>query len=434
VGHLSLVSLAGGTAVFDGLFVVLVMAALAPLIVGFLPWIPLPDPVLEIILGIVVGPSVLGWARPDGLLAAVSSIGLAFLLFLAGLELDLARLRGELLLAAALGMTGSVVVCLPVIAGLRAGALAQDPLLVGVILLATSLGLILPLVSDAGLLDSKAGQLVIAGSSLGEVSAVVALSLFFSVRTSPLGGKLIVLTLLLALAAALALTLGRAERQPPVTTVLDRLTDTTAQIRVRLSVLLLVGLAAAADRLGFEAILGAFLAGAVLRLIDKPADGGRPQLQVKLSGIGYGFLVPVFFVYSGVTFDIQSLLRHPVTLARVPVFLLALLVVRCLPSALVYRRQIGARAAAGAGLLQSVSLPLIVVGTQIGLRLHLMVPANAAALVAAGLLSVIVFPIPGLRLLRGTDGPTGQAAKQAPPDQRTRLCSQLTQAVNLRRR
>jgi Kef-type K+ transport system membrane component KefB len=162
------------------------------------------------------------------------------------------------------------------------------------------------------------------------------------------------LALLLALAAALTLTLGRAERQIPITTVLDRLSNTTAQIRVRLSVLLLVSLAAAADRLGFEVILGAFLAGAVLRLVDKPADGGHPQLHVKLSGIGYGFLVRVFFVYSGATFDIQSLLRHPATLARVPVFLLALLVVRCLPSALVYRRQVGARAAAGAGLLQAV--------------------------------------------------------------------------------
>jgi Kef-type K+ transport system membrane component KefB len=154
-----------------------------------------------------------------------------------------------------------------------------------------------------------------------------------------------------------------------------------------------------ADRLGFEAILGAFLAGAVLRLADEPAADKHPQFHVKLSGLGYGFLISVFFVNSGVTFDLRALTSHPATLAWVPVFLAALLLVRGLPAALVYARLAGRRAAAGAGLLQSTSLPLIVAGTQVGLRLDQIRPARAAALVAAGLLSVVLFPEPGLRLL-----------------------------------
>lgn len=380
---------------FGGLFVVLVVAALVPLALGFFPQIPLPGPVLEIVLGIVIGPSVLGWVHPGPVLTAVATLGLAFLLFLAGLEIDLRALRGRRLLGAGLGMAGSVLLAVPVVAVLGAASLVQNPVLVGVILLATSLGLVLPLLADAGQLDTAAGQLVVAGSSLGELTAVVLLSLLFSVKAAPIGGKLILFALLLILAALATIGLARAERRMLVMGVLDRLSDTTAQLRVRLAVLLLVGLAAAADRLGFEAILGAFLAGAVLRLADEPAADKHPQFHVKLSGLGYGFLIPVFFVNSGVTFDLRALTSHPATLARVPVFLAALLLVRGLPAALVYARLAGRRAAAGAGLLQSTSLPLIVAGTQVGLRLDQIRPANAAALVARG--PAVGRPVPRAR-------------------------------------
>src|SRR5437764_13674286 len=177
-----------------------------------------------------------------------------------------------------------------------------------------------------------------------------------------------------------------------------RLQDTSAEIRVRIAVLLLVGFVAVAQRLGLETILGAFIAGALLGLVDKDTST-HPHFRLKLEAIGYGFVVPVFFVASGLRFDLGSLLASPSAFARVPLFLLALLVVRGTP-ALLYRRSVGTRGAVAAGLLQATSLPFIVTATEIGLLLHLIRPVNGAALVSAGLLSVVIFPPIALGLLR----------------------------------
>jgi Kef-type K+ transport system membrane component KefB len=162
---------------------------------------------------------------------------------------------------------------------------------------------------------------------------------------------------------------------------------------------LIVGLSAIALHLGFEAILGAFVAGVVLRILDPDAERTHPQFHVKLEGLGYGFLVPVFFVTSGIEFDLGALFTDAGTALRVPVFLAALLLVRGLP-ALVYRRAGLSRAEVlASGLLQATSLPFIVAVTTIGVMLDAIRPANAAALVAAGLLSVILFPPMALPLL-----------------------------------
>jgi Kef-type K+ transport system membrane component KefB len=180
--------------------------------------------------------------------------------------------------------------------------------------------------------------------------------------------------------------------------VLVRLQDTTAEIRVRFAVLLLVGFTVLAQRFGLETILGAFLAGAVVGLVDADATS-HPHFRVKLEAIGYGFVVPVFFVASGIRLDLTGLLAHPSALARVPLFLLALLVVRGTP-ALLGRRATGTRASVAIGLLQATSLPFIVTATQIGIVLGKISTVTAAALVCAGLLSVLIFPLVALALLR----------------------------------
>src|SRR5205823_13023675 len=164
-----------------------------------------------------------------------------------------------------------------------------------------------------------------------------------------------------------------------------------AEIRVRRALLLLVAFVALAERLGLETILGAFIAGAILNFVDRDAMSTHPNFRIKLEAIGYGFVVPVFFVASGLRFDLGALLASPSAFARVPLFLLALLVVRGAP-ALLYRRTVGTRGAVAAGLLQATSLPFIVTATEIGLLLHLISDVNGAALVSAGLLSVVVFP------------------------------------------
>jgi Kef-type K+ transport system membrane component KefB len=183
-----------------------------------------------------------------------------------------------------------------------------------------------------------------------------------------------------------------------VSALVVRLADTSAQLRVRLTVLLVAGLALAAEALGFEAILGAFLAGLLVRALDPDPERSHPRYPVKLEAVGFGLLVPVFFVTSGLTLDLRGLLDHPAALAAVPLFLAALLVVRGLP-ALVFRRDLERRELVALGLLQATSLPFLLAAAQIGEEMGLLDPATGAALVAAGLVSVLVLPAVALALL-----------------------------------
>jgi Kef-type K+ transport system membrane component KefB len=385
---------------FDNLVAVLAVAAAVPLLLAAVPRVRVPGPVLEIVAGIVLGPAVLHLIRPDQAVRLVSTIGLAFLLFLAGLEIDVRHFRGPRARLTALALGLSALLALLTGLVLHAAGVVPSPLLVAIILLATSLGLIVPILTDAGAADRPVGQFAIAGASLGEVTPVILLSLFFSGRATALGPKLLLLSLLAVLVVLVVAATLRVERSMWITTMINRLADTSAQIRIRLSMLLVTGLGALATHLGFEAILGAFLAGAILRLVDPDAGRKHPLFHPKLDAIGYGFLIPVFFVTSGLTFNLSVLFASPATVLRVPLFLLALLVVRGLPAVL-YRPALGStRDVAAAGLLQATSLPFIVAATTIGLQVHAINPANAAALTAAGLFSVIIFPVTALHLLR----------------------------------
>ena len=203
---------------------------------------------------------------------------------------------------------------------------------------------------------------------------------------------------------AIGLGVAGVEHSRRLRDTLVRLQDTTAQIRVRGAFVLLVGFVALAATLGLEAILGAFLAGALLTLIDRDRAMTHPQFRHKLEAVGFGVFIPVFFVSSGVRYDLDALTSSGSTLARVPIFLVALLVVRGLP-ALLYRPLLDGRRVAVAGLMQATSLPFIVAGTAIGQELGLVSAGSAAALVAAGLLSVLLFPALSLTLLRGAGRP-----------------------------
>src|SRR3954454_23308934 len=385
---------------FDNLAVGLGVGAAVPLVLAAVPRVPVPGPVLEIVAGIVLGPAVLGVVDPDAAVRLVATIGLAFLLFLAGLEIDIRHFRGARARQAGVGLIASIVLGLIIGTVLHAAGIVESPLLVGVVLIATSLGLIIPILKDAGVSEQPVGQLAIAGASLGEVSAVVLLSLFFSEHSSGLGSKLLLLLLLAVLVALVVVLTTRAGHSMRISWAINRLADTSAQIRIRLSMLLVVGLGAVAMHLGFEAILGAFIAGGILRLVDADAETTHPQFHTKLEGLGYGFLIPVFFVTSGLTFNLSVLFSSVGTVLRIPLFLTALLIVRGLP-AIVYRSSITRRRElVAAALLQATSLPFIVAATTIGLRLGAIRAANAAALVAAGLLSVVIFPAVSLQLLR----------------------------------
>ena len=375
---------------FANLLGVLVIALLAPLALGFAPRLKIPAVVLEIVLGVLVGPSALGWLEPDLSVQIVALLGLAMLLFLAGLEVDARALGGGLLPVATAGFALSLVIGWGAGLGLSAAGWVKDPLLLAVTVSATSLGLVVAVLKDAGRLDTLLGQTTIAASSLADFAAVLLLSLLFSADGKGTGSQLLLFGLFAGIVAVVGLAAATTARNVALGGVLLRLQDTTAEIRVRAAMVLLIAFAVVAERLGLESILGAFLAGAAVAMLDRDSST-HPHFRVKLDAIGYGFLIPVFFISSGMRLDITGLVHSPEQLLRLPVYVAVLLLARGLP-ALLYMRRLGPRASVAAGLLQATSLPFIVAATQIGTLTGRMNPETATGLVCAGLVSVLVFP------------------------------------------
>jgi Kef-type K+ transport system membrane component KefB len=394
---------------FTNLLGVLAVAVVAPLLLGFAPRLRVPAVVLEIALGVVVGPAVLGLLDVDLAVQIVALLGLAMLLFLAGLEIEVSKLRGPVLRLAVLGFAVSLLVGWISGVGLVAVGWVDDALLLAVTVSATSLGLIVPVLKDAGLVNTGLGQSTIAASSLADFGAVLMLSLLFSADSTGTGTKLVLLAVFGGLVVVICLAAALTSRSMRLADTLVRLQDTSAEIRVRIAMLLLLCLVVLAERFGLESILGAFLAGAAVAVLDRDATS-HPQFRTKLEAVGYGFLVPVFFVSSGMRLDVDALVQSPSQLLRVPVFLLVLVLARGLP-ALLALRQNGPRGTVVAALLQATSLPFIVTATQIGVLTGRMAAPTATALVCAGLLSVLVFPAAAVALA----GPTMRARAGTAP-------------------
>ncbi|MFL5871049.1 MAG: cation:proton antiporter [Solirubrobacterales bacterium] len=387
---------------FTNLLIIAAIAFAAPFVLGLAPAVRLPSVALEIVAGILVGPSVLGWVEVDQAVEVVSTLGLAFLLFLGGLEIDFERLRGPILRLAATGYAVSFAISVAVAMLLKATGLIETPLLVAIILCATSLGVIIPVLKDSGQISTRFGQLVLAAGSIADFGAIILLSLFFS-GEGGIGSTIVLIGGRLVLAIAIVSAARAPERSKRISADLLRLQNTTAQIRVRGAVVLLVGFAAAAQALGLEVILGTFIAGALLTLVDRDEAMNHPDFRPKLNAIGFGVFIPAFFVTSGVRFDLDALFASTSALVMVPIFLAALVAVRGLP-ALVYRGYLPRAQIPVVGLLQATSLPFIVAATAIGLDLGLLEQSESAALIAAGLLSVVMFPLAGLTLLRRHGG------------------------------
>jgi len=401
---------------YTELMLVMVLAVAIPLLLALVPRLPIPASVIEILAGIVVGPAVLDLVDADEVVDVLATLGVAFLLFLAGLELDFDQMRGRPLKLGGAGFAMSVAIGLVVTLPLGISDVIIDPVFVTVILSATALGIVMPVLKDAGETRSPFGRLVVVSCSVAEFGSIVLLSLLFTGSGSlgALAGiaKLVVLVLAVV---AIALAASRAGRFPRLDDIVYRLQDTSSQIRIRAAVLLLLVMLVLSEDLKFDAILGAFLAGALLAAITDPErDEAFGHFRAKLEGIGFGFFVPVFFIATGLRFPVDALLSDSSALLRVPLFLFLLLVVRGLP-ALVFRHDLGPRHVASAALLQATSLSFIVVATEIGVDIGEVRPINAASLVAAGMLSVLVFPALALAVLRREAG-AGPGAR-APEDE-----------------
>ncbi|MET9404059.1 cation:proton antiporter [Kitasatospora sp. NPDC002965] len=370
-------------------------AVAAPLLADrLLRWIAVPTVVFEIVLGVLIGPDVLGWVRTDDFVDALSQLGLAMLMFLAGYEIDFAKLRGGPLRQAGTAWLVTLV------AALGVGALVNpDPLdgaFTGLALTTTALGTILPILRDSGELPTPFGSLVMATGAVGEFGPIIAIAVLLSGNTPARTA-----VILAAFAVITAVAIGYARRARPVrmTRLIRRTLRTSGQFAVRTVILALATMVAAALWLDLDMLLGAFTAGIVSRLLlsDVPEAEGE-VIEAKLEGIGFGFLVPVFFVVSGMNFDLSALLGDPGTLLLVPLFLALLLAVRGLPAALIAPAGLGRRDRVALGLYGATALPLVVVITTIEVDSGHLPSSTAAALVGAGMLSVLCFPLTAQRL------------------------------------
>jgi Kef-type K+ transport system membrane component KefB len=378
---------------------VVAAATVAPLVVDLLPIPKVPPIVSELIAGIAIGPVGLDIVDITAPLQVFSQIGLVFLFFLAGLEIafDARDDRHLGLVGGAFG--ASIALALVVALIFDVVELVDAPLLLAIILAATSFGIVVAVLKDAGQTGTPFGQLVIAGASLADFATVILLSLFFSSSGASFETTLVLLVLFLGVVAALGAAMAGARGSRALSAAVSRLHRTSAQITVRIAFLLLALLVYLSSEFGLEVVMGAFLAGAMVSLLDRDDAVRASGLQDKLDGIGFGIFIPIFFVVSGVKLDLDALFSSLDAAVLVPLTVIALLVVRGLP-ALVYRRFLPTRHALSAGLLQATSLSFVVAASQIGVELGKLDSADAAGLVTGGVLSVLLFPVVALRLLR----------------------------------
>jgi len=371
------------------------IAAVAPLLVrGIGRWLAIPLVVFEIVLGLLLGPAVLGWVVPDAFLDLLSQFGLAMLFFLAGNEIDFRTIRGRPLNRAAMGWIISLA------AGIGIGAVVAvdvpSAAFIGISLTSTALGAILPVLRDSGDLGTPFGISVIALGAVGEFGPLLAISLFLSGR-SPLVAALVLV--LFAVIAGTAIWLAARGVGARMHRVITATLHTSGQFAVRLVLFVLLALVALSIVLDLDMLLGAFTAGVIFRLLMAGApEPDAEAVESKLEAVGYGFLVPVFFINTGVEFDLDALFADGRTLAMLPLFVVLLLVVRGFPSLLAAQPDASRRDRIATALFGSTGLPIIVAVTAIGVDRKELDPGTAAALVGAGMLSVLLFPLIALAI------------------------------------
>lgn len=394
----------------DSLAIIILVAALAPLILSILPGPRIPEVAVLIVAGVVLGPHVLDVVQTGSEIGLIANVGLGFLFFLAGYELDLAILRGRAGANATASWIISFALALAIVGGLYAAGFVKAFLPVSIALTTTALGTLLPMLRDSGENKGPLGVAVLANGAVGEFLPIIAISVFLSTQGA---WKSIVILVGFGLLAWLITRFGGWMRTGPIAEHMRRGADTSSQTTVRITVLLLVTLLALSGRLGLDIVLGAFSAGIVMRATVPEGDR---LLERKLEAIGFGLFIPVFFVVSGSRIDVQSIIDSP---ARMLVFFVLILVVRGVPAAILHRRSLPGIRSVRLGLYTATGLPLIVAISEIGLSTGVMLPQNAAALVGAGLLTVLVLPFlarvlasreePGAEGA-GTDSPAPQAS------------------------
>ena len=383
-----------------GSFLVIVsVAAVAALIAGVVQArLAIPVVVIELVLGIIVGPELLGLAEADEFIEFFSSLGLGMLFFFAGYEIDFDRIRGVPLRLAVAGWLLSLVLAYSIGGLLALTGLILSLLYTGSAMATTAIGTLIPILSDANELRTRFGTFLLAAGALGEFGPILLITLVFSTQGALTSGLILVLFVAIAVVTAVVAVRGAGFGWP----LLERSLETSGQFAIRIAVVMVFALAALASELGLDLLLGGFVAGVIVRLALK---GREVELfESKLTAVGYGFLIPFFFVTSGLKFDMSALTEDPIRLLELPLFLALFLVVRGVPALVLYRNVLDARERRALAFFSSTQLPLVVAITTIAIDQGHMRASTAASLVGAAILSTALFPLIGLRLRSGEAG------------------------------
>jgi Kef-type K+ transport system membrane component KefB len=377
------------------LLIVALIAVVAPLIAELPIGLRLPIVVLEIALGTAVGPHGLGLARADGVLGFLGILGMTFLFYLAGLEIDFERLRGRPLALAGAGWLLSLVLAVCAVSVLDAIGFVRAPIMMTIALTTTAIGTLLPILRDAGELETPFGSFVVAAGAVGELGPILAISVVLTHDSSRWTQTALMLGFVMI--ASVAILIALRVHPPAAVALFARTMHASSQLPVRICILVMVGLVTLAGTFGLDVILGAFAAGLIVGLANRVGPDTGSTLHHKLDAIGFGFLIPIFFVTSGIEFDVAALFARPAALLRVPVFLLLFLLIRGAP-ALLYAGTLVRGDLVPLALYSATALPLVVAITQLGASTGRMRRDNAAALVGAAMLSVLIFPLVALAL------------------------------------
>jgi Kef-type K+ transport system membrane component KefB len=386
----------------ESFLAIVVAAAVAAAIVAFGgKRVLLPVVVLELLLGMLIGPDILDLAQGDEFIDFFSSLGLGMLFFFAGYEIDFERIKGDPLKLAIAGWILSLALAYTVGGLLAAAGIVLSLLFTGSAIATTAIGTLVPILTDAGELKTRFGTYLLAAGAVGEFGPILLITLFFSTGRPISSALILILFIAVAVLAALVAIRGIDFGWD----TFNRTMETSAQLPIRTAVVLIFALAALATNLGLDLLLGGFVAGIITRL----ALRGRevPILESKLNAVGYGFLIPFFFVVSGVEFKLDELTSDPKEFAKVAMFAAAFLIVRGIPALVLYVKRMDLRDRAALAFFSSTELPLVVAITTIAIDRGEMRELTAASLVGAAILSTALFPLIGLRLRGSRAAPEG---------------------------
>ncbi len=374
------------------LVVIAAIAAAVPFIVGLLR-IRIAQVVILLALGVIFGPQVLGLIEITDPIALLSELGMGFLFFLAGLEIERRAVTGADGRLAIIGWGSSILVGAAIAWTLAITGAIVDGFGVAIALTTSALGTLLPVLRDAGQLETPFGRLFMGAAAWGEFGPIIAIAILLGTKSPML--SVLSLTVFAAIATIFLILPGRL-RSPSVERIIEQGRKSSSQTAIRLVMLVLLALLWISSDLGIDAVLGAFVAGIIVKRFASESD--ESGVEKKIEAIAFGFFIPLFFVVSGATLDIRSIIENPLRLIAA---LVAILVARGLPQLIVYRRALPDIRSRGAfSLYVATGLPLLVAITSIEVAAGAMEASNAASLVGAGALSVLLFPLGADLLLR----------------------------------